>query len=247
MRNYKNGPEEINRIPRMPDAVLECIINNSLFREHANRYEGEERDRLFGLMHDTAEELLARVSLAAPSVANAAPAGELPPLPEPLDDRKLFKLVNALGAFGGGVSRDSIGPQQEAVANLDAYFMGMMQAYARAAIAALPKPVVAMTDERIKEIIFDAHADDGMGEDIDLIKLCRAILAAAGPDAALVEALTEALAVIDDYLEYEHNGDPWTEDARAMGEMDIDDYARDGRIEKARAALAAHAGQGAKT
>ena len=158
-------------------------------------------------------------ALAAPSVANGAPTGELLPLPEPDGD------------WAGD----------------DWFTADSMRTYTRAAIAALPKPVVAMTDERIKEIIFDAHADDGMGEDIDLIKLCRAILAAAGPDAALVEALTEALAVIDDYLEYEHNGDPWTEDARAMGEMDIDDYARDGRIEKARAALAAHAGQGAKT
>lgn len=55
----------------------------------------------------------------------------------------------------------------------------------------------------------------------------------------LVAALKDALATIDDYLAYEHNGDPWTEDARAMGEMDIDDYERDGRLERARAALAA--------
>lgn len=74
MSNYENGPEEIKRIPRMPDAVLECIISRSLFRDHANRYEGEDRDRLHGLMHDTAEEVLARVSLAAPSVASDAPA-----------------------------------------------------------------------------------------------------------------------------------------------------------------------------
>jgi len=38
---------------------------------------------------------------------------------------------------------------------------------------------------------------------------------------------------------YEHDGDPWTEDARAMGEMDIDDYAKDGRLTNARTALAA--------
>jgi len=55
----------------------------------------------------------------------------------------------------------------------------------------------------------------------------------------LVAALSGALSVIQDYLEYEHNGDPWTEDARAMGEIDIDDYQRDGRLEAARAALAA--------
>jgi len=54
----------------------------------------------------------------------------------------------------------------------------------------------------------------------------------------LREALTGALAVIEDYLDYEHNGDPWTEDARAMGEMDINDYKHDGRLDAARAALA---------
>lgn len=65
------------------------------------------------------------------------------------------------------------------------------------------------------------------------------IVRACNSHAQLVEALKSALAVIDDYLNYEHNGDPWVEDARAMGEMDIDDYSRDGSLEKARAALAA--------
>ena len=56
---------------------------------------------------------------------------------------------------------------------------------------------------------------------------------------ALVEALGASVATIEDYLAYEHDGDPWTEDARAMREMDIDDYAKDGRLTNARAALAA--------
>lgn len=56
---------------------------------------------------------------------------------------------------------------------------------------------------------------------------------------ALVEALTGAVAVITDYLEYEHDGDPWKEDARAMREMDIDDYENDGRLAKAVAAIEA--------
>ena len=54
----------------------------------------------------------------------------------------------------------------------------------------------------------------------------------------LVEALSKAVATIEDYVGYEHDGDPWSEDARVMGEMDINDYANDGRLEKARAALA---------
>lgn len=63
--------------------------------------------------------------------------------------------------------------------------------------------------------------------------------AKARKDEPVTTALREALAVIEDYLTYEHSGDPWEEDARAMGEMDIDDYKRDGRMERARAVLAA--------
>lgn len=67
------------------------------------------------------------------------------------------------------------------------------------------------------------------------VRDANARLIAAAPD--LLAALQTALAVIDDYLEYEHDGDPWTEDAREMGEMDIDDYRRDGRLESARAVI----------
>ena len=47
------------------------------------------------------------------------------------------------------------------------------------------------------------------------------------------------LAAVDDYHSYEHDGDPWTEDARVMMEMDIDDLraSRNGPIEEIRAAL----------
>ena len=56
---------------------------------------------------------------------------------------------------------------------------------------------------------------------------------------ALVEALSASVATIEDYIAYEHDGDPWTEDARAMREMDIDDYATDGRLDKAKGLIAA--------
>ena len=46
----------------------------------------------------------------------------------------------------------------------------------------------------------------------------------------LVEALKECISVIVDYTEYEHSGDPWEEDARAMGEMSIDDFERQGKL-----------------
>ena len=35
-----------------------------------------------------------------------------------------------------------------------------------------------------------------------------------------------------DYVEYRHDGDPWSEDRRAMGEMDLDDLKRDGTLEE---------------
>ncbi|WP_299078967.1 hypothetical protein [uncultured Paraglaciecola sp.] len=35
-----------------------------------------------------------------------------------------------------------------------------------------------------------------------------------------------------EYCEYQHDGDPWTEDSRAMGEMMLDDIKSDGRLEK---------------
>lgn len=53
----------------------------------------------------------------------------------------------------------------------------------------------------------------------------------------LRSALAKALAVIDDYLAYRHDGDPWTEDARQHGEMRINDYERDGSLAAAKALL----------
>ncbi len=55
-------------------------------------------------------------------------------------------------------------------------------------------------------------------------------LIAAAPE--MLEALKECFGTIKEYHEYEHDGDPWTEDARAMGEMDLDAFERDGRMEK---------------
>lgn len=49
----------------------------------------------------------------------------------------------------------------------------------------------------------------------------------------LRSALAAAVETIQDYLAYTHDGDPWKEDSRAMGEMDINDYGRDGRLEYA--------------
>jgi hypothetical protein len=56
---------------------------------------------------------------------------------------------------------------------------------------------------------------------------------------ALVGHLSEALRVIKDAAEYQHSGDPWEENAFDMGELDLHDFAKDGRLDAARKALAA--------
>ena len=73
---------------------------------------------------------------------------------------------------------------------------------------------------------------DDPGEAIDVL-----IAKKSAEIEQLRSALSDAVATIQDYLDYDHDGDPWSEDARTMGEMDINDYARDGRMERARAAL----------
>lgn len=100
-----------------------------------------------------------------------------------------------------------------------------------------------LSDEHVRELnekhgwfeFGDAQSDVSRAFAQDAIAKYESIRAAA-PD--LLEALKDALAVITDYLEYDHNGDPWTEDARIMGEMDINDYKRDGRLSRANAAIA---------
>ena len=83
----------------------------------------------------------------------------------------------------------------------------------------------------------EIHAPNGSHTaDVRAESTANARLIAAAPD--LLEALKDALATIEDYLGYEHNGDPWTEDARSMGEMDVNDYKRDGRLAHARAVIA---------
>lgn len=64
-------------------------------------------------------------------------------------------------------------------------------------------------------------------------KLCGEADEAEKRAEARIERLTTAvrscLEVIDDYLAYSHDGDPWSEDARLMSEMDINYFANDGR------------------
>ena len=74
---YENGPEGMPRVERMPYAVLDCIIDHSLFRYQGGALEGEDRDRLYALLHDTAEEVLARVP-SWPATSAAQPGDAKP-------------------------------------------------------------------------------------------------------------------------------------------------------------------------
>ena len=80
-------------------------------------------------------------------------------------------------------------------------------------------------------------------EEKDTCEVCErqrlSDVGAQSSTVALREALAEALAVIADCVGYSHSGDPWEENAFDMGELDIHDYARDGRLERAKALLAA--------
>lgn len=58
--HYESGPEGMPRVKRMTDSTLDWVIRDSLFNV-LDSYHGEDRDRLHALMHDTAEEVLARV------------------------------------------------------------------------------------------------------------------------------------------------------------------------------------------
>ncbi len=76
------------------------------------------------------------------------------------------------------------------------------------------------------------------------VNLLEREVASLGTEAReLAEALRSALATIEDYIAYQHDGDPDREDARLMCEMDINEFAEDGRLVRARAVLAAYEGE----
>ena len=68
-------------------------------------------------------------------------------------------------------------------------------------------------------------------------RTAAALEAEASEGERVREALRSALALIDDYLAYRHDGDPWSEDARLMGEMEINCAAKDGRLDAIRALI----------
>lgn len=64
-------------------------------------------------------------------------------------------------------------------------------------------------------------------------------------NARLIKAAPEMLELLEklfvaamDYIEYEHDGDPFTEDARAMREMEIDTLHSDGTLDRCEQLLA---------
>lgn len=66
--------------------------------------------------------------------------------------------------------------------------------------------------------------------DKDDIALLNFIADSCNSHYELLAMLKKAYDAIDEYQTYEHDGDPWTEDARAMGEMTLDDMKQDGSI-----------------
>lgn len=50
--------------------------------------------------------------------------------------------------------------------------------------------------------------------------------------AELFKALSALIVAANEYADYQHDGDPDTEDARAMGEMMLDDLKQDGTLDK---------------
>ena len=94
-----------------------------------------------------------------------------------------------------------------------------------------------MTDQISAQLREGINPDCLVDMDAEILEDADHIDAQAAKIKALVDALTASVATIEDYIGYQHDGDPWSEDARAMGEMDINDYATDGRLENARAQL----------
>lgn len=96
-------------------------------------------------------------------------------------------------------------------------------------------PVWGYDPEQEAPWLIDAEGKSVLHGTIRCSSEADARLIAAAPE--LLAALQSALAVIEDYRAYDHDGDPWKEDARLMGEMEIDDYDRDGRLDAARALI----------
>lgn len=66
-------------------------------------------------------------------------------------------------------------------------------------------------------------------------QLCRHEMEEDSGEACLTEllcAFDTLLSAAIEYVEYEHDGDPWAEDKRAMGEMELDGFRRSGQLEK---------------
>ena len=121
---YEYGPEGMPRVKRMPDAVLDCIIDHSLFRYLGGALEGEDRDRLHGLMHDTANEALARID-GWPAAAPVVGEVELPALPLPDSDLLGDGRYPVWGdAQVRQAQMDAIAPYAERIRVLEAFLEG---------------------------------------------------------------------------------------------------------------------------
>ena len=173
---YEYGPEGMPRVERMPDMVLNCLIDHSLFRYFAAGLNGEGRQRLHALLHDTANEVLARVS-AWPTPATADVAADLStiaPFAYCINDADGIEY-NRIDEFSGGRSN---GVQLYTAAQVQAILNERLAAGAPA------ETVKAVTDAQIEEIAsqHDLYSiqDGGKVSGDTLLSFARDVLAAGG-------------------------------------------------------------------
>ena len=68
--------------------------------------------------------------------------------------------------------------------------------------------------------------------DLEAVEICVSEMGDQAKYKALEAAFRELLSAAIEYLEYEHNGDPYTEDARVMKEMRLNKLDQLGKIEQ---------------
>ena len=53
----------------------------------------------------------------------------------------------------------------------------------------------------------------------------------------LLSETKRLIQAVEEYINYDHSGDPWEEDSREMGEMSLNAWDRDGSLNKLKAML----------
>lgn len=89
------------------------------------------------------------------------------------------------------------------------------------------------SDDDILNLSQFRRIDRAINAEFESMKLLTVIATKHATRAdELYEALEKIMPAVKQYIEYEHDGDPWTEDARSMGEMDLNELDKEGVIEE---------------